>query len=66
MYLEEHGEKKFHDPTALVCHLHPEVGTWVAGKPARLGDGWTTVAGEDRVLADVDREGLWRHLLGWS
>jgi len=27
VYLERHEEgKKFHDPTAAVCHLHPEVG----------------------------------------
>ena len=43
LYLERHEEKKFHDPTALVCHLHPEVGVWVRGRVEKLADGWTTV-----------------------
>lgn len=31
LHLETHPAKKWHDPTAAVCHLHPEVGTWVRG-----------------------------------
>jgi hypothetical protein len=66
LYLQEHSEKKFHDPTALVCHLHNEVGTWYAGRPVRREGGWTTEPGSDHVLADIDRERLWHHLLTWS
>ncbi len=68
LYLERREEKKFHDPTALVCHLHPEVGVWVRGRVEKYKDGWTTAVHPegDFVLADVDRERLWHHLLNWS
>lgn len=65
LYLERHEEKKMHDPTALVCHLHPEIATWFRGRPRKERGNWTTEPNEngDFVLADVDRERLWRHLL---
>lgn len=66
LYLEKHDEKKFHDPTALACHLHPEIGTWYAGRPMKREGGWTTEPGADKVLADVDRDRLWRSLLNWE
>lgn len=64
MYFKYHDEKKLHDPTALVCHTHPNVGTWFTGRPVRAGAGWTTVESGDGtcVLADVDEELLWEHL----
>jgi inosine-uridine nucleoside N-ribohydrolase len=64
MYLEGHPEKMFHDPTAAVCHLHPEIGTWVDGTPYRQSGGWGTRVGRSphRALADIDRGALWRHL----
>jgi hypothetical protein len=68
LYLEYHDTKKMHDPTALACHLHPEIGTWFRGRPQKLGTGWTTAADPqgDFVLADVDHERLWQHLLNRS
>jgi pyrimidine-specific ribonucleoside hydrolase len=65
LYFEKHPEKKMHDPTALACHLHPEVATWFRGRPQRAGGGWTTMPDEngDYVLADVDRDRLWDCLL---
>lgn len=65
LYLQKHEEKKLHDPTALVCHLHPEVGVWYRGAPIRRGSGWTTEPGTDFVLADVYRNHLWHHLRNW-
>ncbi|MFO0609898.1 MAG: nucleoside hydrolase [Polyangiales bacterium] len=64
MYLEGHAEKMFHDPTAAVCHLHPEIGLWVEGTPYRQSGGWGTRVGRSphRALADIDRDALWRHL----
>lgn len=67
-YLRKHPEKKWHDPTAAVCHLHPEVGTWVRGRVTKIEAGWGTVldpAG-DRVLADIDREALWDCFRTWK
>jgi pyrimidine-specific ribonucleoside hydrolase len=66
-YLREHEAKKWHDPTAAACHLHPEIGTWVRGRVARIEGGWGTVADEsgDLVLADVDRDALWDCFRNW-
>lgn len=54
-----------HDPTALVCMLHPEVDSWVRGGPTRMKGGWTTVRDEegDLILVDLDRNLLWQYLL---
>jgi inosine-uridine nucleoside N-ribohydrolase len=67
-YLAEHDSKKFHDPTAAICHLHPEIGKWVRGRPKRIQNGWTTEPDEngDYVLADIDREKLWEHIYNHS
>jgi pyrimidine-specific ribonucleoside hydrolase len=62
LYFARHPAKKFHDPTAAVCHLHPEIGLWIDGKTTRMQGGWTTFPGEDQVLVDIDRERLWHHL----
>lgn len=65
IYFDRHNEKKMHDPTALVCHLHPEIATWFRGKPAKKGSGWTTHPDPDGdyILADVDQNQLWKHIL---
>ncbi len=66
LYLETHDSKAFHDPTAAVCHLHPEVGVWMDGKTTKREGGWTTVPGEDKVLIDLDHEAMWNHLQTWT
>lgn len=60
--------KKFHDPVAAVCHLHPEVGTWVRGRVQKIEAGWGTVLDEagDHVLADLDYDAFWRHIQTWT
>jgi pyrimidine-specific ribonucleoside hydrolase len=67
MYFRQHDVKKFHDPTAAACHLHPEIGTWFRGKTVKEQDGWTTVPdpAADYVLADVDYERLWDCILNF-
>jgi pyrimidine-specific ribonucleoside hydrolase len=67
-YLGTHPEKKWHDPTAAACHLHPEIGMWVRGRVTKIEGGWGTVADEnsDLVLADIDRESLWGHFRNWT
>lgn len=66
LYLKRHDEKKLHDPTAAVCHLHPEIGTWVRGKTVKEGSGWATRLSEnaDYILADIDYNQLFDYLLG--
>jgi hypothetical protein len=58
----------FHDPVAAVCHLHPHVGTWVRGKPTKMGDGWGTTLDEngDFILADLDYDKFWEHISDFS
>lgn len=58
----KNGEKKFHDPVAAACYLHPEIGTWHRGTPQRVKGGWTTVPGNDFVLADIDRTKFWEYI----
>ncbi|HKB37059.1 MAG TPA: nucleoside hydrolase [Gemmataceae bacterium] len=65
LYLARHEGKMFHDPTAAVCHLHPEVATWVRGKLVKQQGGWSTESGgEDFFAVDLDYERLWQHITG--
>ncbi|MBA4192622.1 MAG: hypothetical protein C0467_32035 [Planctomycetaceae bacterium] len=68
LYLANHASKKWHDPTAAVCHLHPEIGTWVRGRVTKIGSGWGTVLDEtgDHILADIDRNALWEKFRTWK
>lgn len=69
IYLDRHPDgKKFHDPTAAVCHLHPEIGKWVRGRTTKMESGWTTVLDPegDHILADINYEQLWHHISSWS
>lgn len=69
IYLDRHPDgKKFHDPTAAVCHLHPEIGTWVRGRTIKVESGWSSVLDldGDNILADIDRDKLWHHIATWS
>lgn len=63
MYFARHDMKKFHDPTAAVLHLHPEIGEWYAGQTVKSKSGWTTTPGSDFVLKEIDYDSLWLHLL---
>jgi len=68
LYLSKHPEKKFHDPCAAVCHLHPEVGTWIRGKICKMKEGWGAILNEngDYLIADLDYEAFWEHIYQWS
>lgn len=65
MYFARHDSKKFHDPTAACCHLHPEIGTWVRGNTVKMESGWTTQLNPDGdyVLGSIDYDKLWQHLM---
>jgi pyrimidine-specific ribonucleoside hydrolase len=56
--------KKFHDPTAAVCHRHPEIGSWVRGRTVRKERGWGTDLdpAADHILAAIYYDALWEHL----
>jgi len=61
LYLNKHTDKKFHDPTAAVCCLHPEIATWFSGKLYNEKGHWGTRPTEngDYIIADIDRDKLW-------
>jgi len=40
LYSSQNKEKKFHDPTACACLLHPEIANWTEGKPFREKGKW--------------------------
>lgn len=64
-YLKKHSRgKKFHDPTAAVCHLHPEIGTWVKAKLYREKGGWgSRIDGNgDNIIVDIDYDKLWDYI----
>ena len=67
IYLANHDENKFHDPTAAVCCVYPEIATWVRGRTVKKGEGWgTELDGNDRIIADVDRMQLWDHICNFK
>ena len=68
LLLDHHEEKKFHYPVAAVCHLHPEVGTWVRGRVQKIEPGWGTVLDEagDYILADLDDAAFWHYIQTWT
>ena len=69
MYLERHSEKKFHDPCAAVCMLHPEIAQWVRGKMYRANGGWGTKPDESsnsETIASIDEDAFWEHIHNMS
>jgi len=65
LYFARHDSKKFHDPTAACCHLHPEIGTWLRGNTVKMESGWTTQLNPDgdHILAEIDYGKLWAYLM---
>ena len=64
-YLKKHPSgKKFHDPSAAVCHLHPEIGIWVKAKLYREKGMWGShmdING-DNTIVDIDYDKLWDYI----
>jgi len=62
MYMQRHDAKKFHDPVAAVCHMHPEIGTWVQAKLYNQNELWGSYLSTDTntsLIADIDRKRFW-------
>lgn len=68
LYFAKHSDKKFHDPTAAVLHLHPEIGEWVRGKTIKMNDGWGTVLDPsgDYIATGIDEEKFWDYLFNFN
>jgi pyrimidine-specific ribonucleoside hydrolase len=65
LYLSGHPEgKKFHDPTAAACMLHPEIAKWARGRLFRRHGEWGFQLArppfpEDEITVDLNHEALW-------
>jgi len=62
LYLENHKDgKKFHDPTAAVCHLHPEIAVWAKAKLYCVKNQWGAELDDngDSIIVDINRDKLW-------
>jgi inosine-uridine nucleoside N-ribohydrolase len=68
LYFDRHSSKKFHDPTAAVCHLHPEIASWIRGESIKMESGWTTSVNLDGdfICADIDQQQLWQHIFNFT
>lgn len=66
LYLEKHPQgKKFHDPTAAVCHLYPEIASWVDGRLIYDSGKWGTVdllPYNCQLIGDIDVDKLFEHI----
>lgn len=65
LYLSRQPVKMFHDPTAAVCHLHPECADWIKGNLIYEKGKWGTELSEegDLVAVDINRETLWNYIM---
>jgi pyrimidine-specific ribonucleoside hydrolase len=62
-FLENQPCKAFHDPTAAVCHVHPEIATWVDGSLYYNSGEWgfnIIENGNSKITADVETDMLWK------
>lgn len=68
LYFTKHQTKKFHDPTAAVCYLHPEIATWVKGYPTQIGSGWGSnlVPYGDNIISSIEYDKLWEHITNFT
>lgn len=61
-YTHNNKTKAMHDLVAAICHLRPDIGTWVMGKTvARPAGRWTTdlTIMEDYILESLDHDKFW-------
>lgn len=65
LYLSHQPVKMFHDPTAAVCHLHPECADWIRGNLIYAKGKWGTELDEngDLVAVDINRLKLWNYII---
>lgn len=66
IYLDRHSEKKFHDPVAAVCMLHPEIAQWVRGTLYRENGGWGTrldPTSNSETIVSLDENEFWDKII---
>jgi hypothetical protein len=65
MQIDKYPEKKFHDPCSAVCHLHPDVATWIRARLYKIRNEWGAAPDEtgDFITVDIDYEGFWEYII---
>lgn len=68
LYFGKHQSKKFHDPTAAVCYLHPEIASYICGTPIKIASGWGTALNPigDDIVTDVNQDKLWEYITNFN
>jgi inosine-uridine nucleoside N-ribohydrolase len=62
LYLTMHPEgKKFHDPIAIACHIHPDIAVWVKGTLSKVKGEWGADLNDsgDYIAVDLDYDRFW-------
>lgn len=66
LYLLNHPNgKKFHDPTATVLHLHPEIGSWTSGRLIFNEGKWETInllPHNCEIIGDINNDSLFNYI----
>lgn len=65
LYLQKHPKKKFHDPAAAVCHLKPEIASWVRGKIIKMGLGGDAIL-DKKNDNDYSADNIIKMESGWG
>lgn len=58
-------EKKFHDPTAVACLLHPSIAQWADGQLYHTKQGWgfDPSASGSKITTSIDYDQLWECIM---
>jgi inosine-uridine nucleoside N-ribohydrolase len=66
----QNKEKRFHDPTACICLLHPEIARWAKGSLICSAKGkrvcWRFEVREgtnQKIITSIDYDKLWNYLI---
>ncbi len=65
MHLNDSGFKKFNDPVAAVCMLHPEIVNWVKGEMYCRSGKWGALLTDsqgDNIAIDIDKQKFWEYI----
>lgn len=61
----QNKEKKFHDPSAAACLLHPEIAKWTEGQLYHTKQGWGTDITKtgSKIITSINYQKLWDHII---
>lgn len=65
LFLQNQTHKAFHDPVAAVCHMRPELATWVRGDLYYKEGKWGFNAandGKSQIIGELERIKFWEEI----